>query len=171
MVPTWANRESAASNASSVIASLSGQLRLAKLHRSTQQSVFPPFFFAHMAYCGPTITATRWRTRSAIRDGRRSYWPSSRCYSTVTFCPSTFAEAFAEPAEPAEASADPPLTSSNRHRRLWPRRHAPAPCDKLPPASVISRADWDSLSRGKRGRRLCFAASSEGPGLFPRSSF
>jgi hypothetical protein len=37
---------------------------------------------------GVTITATRRRTRSAISPGRRSNWPSSRWYSTVTFLPS-----------------------------------------------------------------------------------
>jgi hypothetical protein len=31
---------------------------------------------------GMAITATRRRTRSAISDGRRSYWPSSQWYST-----------------------------------------------------------------------------------------
>jgi hypothetical protein len=34
---------------------------------------------------GVAITATRRRTRSAISDGRRSYWPASQWYSTVTF--------------------------------------------------------------------------------------
>ena len=34
---------------------------------------------------GVAITATRRRTKSANRDGRRSYWPSSQWYSTVTF--------------------------------------------------------------------------------------
>ena len=38
---------------------------------------------------GVAITATRRRTRSAMSDGRRSYWPSSQWYSTVTFWPST----------------------------------------------------------------------------------
>ena len=38
---------------------------------------------------GVAITATRRRTRSAISAGRRSYWPSSQWYSTVTFWPST----------------------------------------------------------------------------------
>jgi hypothetical protein len=33
---------------------------------------------------GVAITATRRRTRSAISAGRRSYWPSSQLYSTVT---------------------------------------------------------------------------------------
>jgi hypothetical protein len=31
------------------------------------------------------ITATWRRTRSAMSDGSRSYWPSSQWYSTVTF--------------------------------------------------------------------------------------
>src|SRR5262249_31803230 len=35
------------------------------------------------------ITATRRRTRSATSDDRRSYWPVSQWYSTVTFWPST----------------------------------------------------------------------------------
>src|ERR1035437_3064974 len=34
---------------------------------------------------GVAITATCRRTRSAINAGRRSYWPSSQWYSTVTF--------------------------------------------------------------------------------------
>ena len=38
---------------------------------------------------GVAITATRRRTRSAMSAGRRSYWPSSQWYSTVTFWPST----------------------------------------------------------------------------------
>src|SRR6202163_4920846 len=38
---------------------------------------------------GVTITATCRRTRSANSAGRRSYWPASQWYSTVTFCPST----------------------------------------------------------------------------------
>jgi hypothetical protein len=38
---------------------------------------------------GVAMTATRRRTKSAIRDGRRSNWPSSQWYSTVTFWPST----------------------------------------------------------------------------------
>ena len=38
---------------------------------------------------GVAITATFRRTRSAISAGRRSYWPSSQWYSTVTFCRST----------------------------------------------------------------------------------
>src|SRR5262249_35399720 len=31
------------------------------------------------------IMATRRRTKSALSDGRRSYWPSSQWYSTITF--------------------------------------------------------------------------------------
>src|SRR5262245_8769915 len=38
---------------------------------------------------GVAITATRRRARSAISAGRRSNWPSSHWYSTVTFWPST----------------------------------------------------------------------------------
>src|SRR6516165_629406 len=38
---------------------------------------------------GVTITATRLRTSSAMSAGRRSYWPSSQWYSTITFWPST----------------------------------------------------------------------------------
>src|SRR5262249_48371069 len=38
---------------------------------------------------GVAITATRRRTRSAMSDGKRSYWPSSQWYSTITFWPST----------------------------------------------------------------------------------
>jgi hypothetical protein len=37
---------------------------------------------------GVAITATRRRTRSAMSDGRRSYWPASQWYSTVAFWPS-----------------------------------------------------------------------------------
>src|SRR5882757_6923823 len=37
---------------------------------------------------GVAITATCRRTRSATSAGRRSYWPSSHWYSTVTFRPS-----------------------------------------------------------------------------------
>src|SRR5262249_51095639 len=39
---------------------------------------------------GVAITATRRRTRSAMSAGRRSNWPSSQWYSTVTFWPSTY---------------------------------------------------------------------------------
>src|SRR5262249_61422896 len=38
---------------------------------------------------GVAITATRRRTRSAMSAGRRSNWPSSQWYSTVTFWLST----------------------------------------------------------------------------------
>ena len=38
---------------------------------------------------GVAITATCRRTRSATSAGKRSYWPSSQWYSTVTFWPST----------------------------------------------------------------------------------
>ena len=43
---------------------------------------------AAMLQAGVAITATRRRTKSAINDGRRSYWPSSQWYSTITFWPS-----------------------------------------------------------------------------------
>src|SRR5215470_14091689 len=38
---------------------------------------------------GVAITSTRRRTRSAMTAGRRSNWPSSQWYSTITFWPST----------------------------------------------------------------------------------
>jgi len=38
---------------------------------------------------GVAMTATRRRTRSAMSTGRRSNWPSSQWYSTVTFWLST----------------------------------------------------------------------------------
>jgi hypothetical protein len=37
---------------------------------------------------GVAMTATRRWTKSAIRAGKRSNWPSSQWYSTVTFWPS-----------------------------------------------------------------------------------
>src|SRR5262249_18279220 len=54
-----------------------------------------PFVVAALAACaaklpaGVAITATRRRTRSAMSAGRRSNWPSSQWYSTVTFWLST----------------------------------------------------------------------------------
>src|SRR6516165_2257428 len=44
---------------------------------------------AAMLLAGVAIAATRRRTRSAMSDGRRSNWPLSQWYSTVTFWPST----------------------------------------------------------------------------------
>src|SRR5712691_5097311 len=38
---------------------------------------------------GVATTATRRRTRSAMSDGKRLYWPSSQWYSPITFWPST----------------------------------------------------------------------------------
>src|SRR5260370_540553 len=42
------------------------------------------------AFPGGAITATCRRTRSASSAGRRSRWPPSQWYSTVTFWPSTY---------------------------------------------------------------------------------
>src|SRR5262245_5663963 len=94
------------------------------------------------------ITATCRRTRSAISAGRRSWWPSSQWYSTVTFWPSTVpvslrplrnaatlrALASADPsrinpitriagccarAASGHATAAPPSVAKNFRRAMW----------------------------------------------------
>src|SRR5262245_60538849 len=70
---------------------------------------------------GVAMTATRRRTRSAMRAGRRSYWPSSQWYSTIAFWLSKkagFVEALTERRGTAHIGRPADDESNDRHRRL-----------------------------------------------------
>src|SRR5262249_19027391 len=86
---------------------------------------------AASAWIGPpgvTITATcRW-TRSAITACKRSYWPCTLWYSTVTFWLADFVKAFAEGGHKMCDDIGWPDVDEPYHRHsrlLRARRHRP----------------------------------------------
>src|SRR5262249_48245979 len=118
---------------------------------------------------GVAITATRRRTKSAISAGKRSYWPSSQWYSTVTFWPSMAPVSLGPLRNAAPRRADSwgdrgADNADDRQRRLLrarrqrPRCRAAERSYQFPPSDV----DWhEPLSvRGLPRERKRYHAAS-----------